>query len=151
MPPNMTHEEHLAQMQREAEMKKRGAAAMGFEQDGVAHHFLLTRDGGTIRVESKQSSDDATRDAVRVHLRQIASEFAAGDFKAPFATHAEAPDGVGVLQARKSAIQYAFHETPAGGEVRIVTTDKVALAGLHEFLRYQIREHHTGDPLDVPR
>ena len=151
MPPNMTHEEHLAQMQREAAMKQRGAAAMGFDQDGVTHHFLLTRDGGAIRVEANKPSDDASRDAIRGHLRQIASEFARGDFRAPFATHAEAPDGVGVMQALKSAIQYAFHETPAGGEVRIVTSDKEALAGVHEFLRYQIREHHTGDPLDVPR
>ena len=128
MPPNMTHEDHLAQMQREAEMKKRGAAAMGFDQDGVAHHFLLTGDGGIIRVEAKQPSDDATRDAIRGHLRQIASEFAGGDFRAPFATHAEAPDGVGIMQSSRSAIQYAFHETPAGGEVRISTRDKQALA-----------------------
>jgi hypothetical protein len=151
MPPNMTHQEHLAQLQREAEIKQRGAAAMGFDQDAVAHHFLLTRDGGTIRVEAKQPSDDAARDAIRGHLRQIASEFAAGDFKAPFATHAEAPDGVGIMQTFASAIQYAFHQSPAGGEVRLVTRDNQALAAVHEFLRYQIREHHTGDPLDVPR
>jgi hypothetical protein len=53
------------------------------------------------------------------------------------------------MRTLKSAIQYAFHETPAGGEVRIVTGDKQALAGVHEFLRYQIREHRTGDPLAI--
>ena len=149
MPPNMTHEEHLARMRREAEMKQRGDAAMGFDQDGATHHFLLTPDGGTIRVEAKQPSDETTRAAIRGHLRQIASEFAAGDFKAPFETHAEAPDGVETMRTLKWAIDYAFHETPAGGEVRMMTSDKQALAGVHEFLRYQIREHRTGDPLAI--
>ena len=31
MPPGMSHEEHLAQIQKEAELKKRGAAVMGFD------------------------------------------------------------------------------------------------------------------------
>lgn len=39
MPPGMIHEEHLAQMQKDAELKKRGADAMGFDQDKTAHHF----------------------------------------------------------------------------------------------------------------
>ena len=50
MPPGMTHEEHLAQMKREAELKARGKTAMGFDQDAVSHHFLLAEDGGTIQV-----------------------------------------------------------------------------------------------------
>ena len=35
------------------------------------------------------------------------------------------------------------------GRVDIVTTDAAALAGVHEFLRYQIAEHKTGDPATV--
>jgi hypothetical protein len=144
MPPGMTHDEHLAQMQREAEMKKRGAAAMGFDQDRVVHHFLITADGGTIRVEVKDASDMASRDAIRSHLRQIASEFADGIFEAPFATHAETPPGVPVMQTLKFRLRYEFGETPAGGQVRIVTADRDALAAVHQFLRYQIQEHRTG-------
>jgi hypothetical protein len=33
MPPGMTHDEHLAQMKKDGEMKQRGAEAMGFDQD----------------------------------------------------------------------------------------------------------------------
>ena len=150
MPPGTTHEEHLAQTQREAEMKTRGAAAMGFDQDRVAHHFLLTGVGGTIRVEAADATDTATRDAIRAHLRQIASEFAAGNFQAPFATHAETPPGAAAMQALKSSIRYAVSDRPGGGEVRIATSDEKALAAVHEFLRYQIREHRTGDPIDIP-
>src|SRR5439155_15872347 len=71
MPPGMTHEEHLAQMQREADMKKRGTAAMRFDQDKVAHHFLMTADGGSIQVEVRDPSDQTDRDAIRAHLWQM--------------------------------------------------------------------------------
>jgi hypothetical protein len=36
-------------------------------------------------------------------------------------------------------------ETPKGGRVNIVTTDAAALGAVHEFLKYQIVEHKTGD------
>jgi hypothetical protein len=149
MPAGMTHEEHLAQLQREAGIKSRGTAAMGFDQDRATHHFLLTSTGGTIRVEAANATDTETGDAIRAHLRQIASEFAAGNFQAPFATHAETPPGAGVMQALKSSIRYAVGDRPGGGEVRIATSDGKALAAVHEFLRYQIREHRTGDPIEI--
>jgi hypothetical protein len=44
-----------------------------------------------------------------------------------------------------------YLETPGGGRVDIVTTDREALSALHEFLRYQIAEHRTADPLTVNR
>jgi hypothetical protein len=146
MPPGMSHEEHLAQMQKEAEMKKRGTAAMGFDQDRVAHHFVLTPQGGTIQVDVTDGSDEKNLQAIRVHLRQIAEAFARGDFDAPFVTHGEVPPGVPTLKRLKSAVTYMFEETPGGGGVRMLSDDMEALAAIHEFLRYQIREHHTGDP-----
>ena len=42
MPPGMTHEQHLKQMQKDAELEHRGADAMGFDQTVTTHHFLLT-------------------------------------------------------------------------------------------------------------
>jgi hypothetical protein len=35
--------------------------------------------------------------------------------------------------------------------VRITTRFARALSAVHEFLRYQIAAHKTGDPLDVSR
>ena len=37
--------------------------------------------------------------------------------------------------------------TSSGGRVVIRTADRQAKAAIQEFLRYQIREHATGDPL----
>lgn len=146
MPPGMTHEEHLAQMKKDAEMKKRGAAAMGFDQDRTTHHFLLAADGGTIQVTVNDAKDAQNRDAIRAHLKTIAGDFAKGDFSAPLATHAETPPGVETMKRLASRITYTFDAMDQGGRVRIQTGDPEALKAVHDFLRYQIKEHRTGDP-----
>ena len=149
MPPGMTHEEHLAQMQKDAELKKRGAVAMGFDQDKVAHHFTLDDTGGVIEVGVNDPSDRAVLGQVRTHLKEIASDFSRGDFGKPFATHGEAPPGVHTMQERKNAMTFGYEDMPGGGRVRITTADAMAVEAVHEFLQYQIREHATGDPLSV--
>jgi len=147
MPAGMTHDEHLAQIQKDAELKKRGAVAMGFDQETTTHHFLLTPDGGAIEVGVNEASDAANRDAIRSHLKEIAGEFASGDFAKPFATHGEVPPGVKTMQQRLRAITFHYEDTAGGGRVLIQTADRKAKTAVQEFLRYQIREHATGDPL----
>jgi hypothetical protein len=151
MPPGMTHEEHLAQMQKDGELKTRGAAAMGFDQDGAAHHFRLYATGGAIEVAASDAADQTTVGQVRTHLREIAGQFAAGNFGKAFATHGEMPPGVLTLERRKDAIAFRYEEMATGGRVRITTSDAEGTDAIHEFLRYQIREHATGDPLTVVR
>jgi len=145
MPAGMSHEEHQKQMAKDAEMKKRGAAAMGFDQDATTHHFFVAEDGGTIQVTANDPHDRASEEAIRAHLKQIAQDFAAGVFDAPFATHAEVPPGVAAMQRLKGSIRYQYEEVDHGARVRIVTEDPEARAAVREFLRYQIREHKTGD------
>jgi hypothetical protein len=151
MPPGMTHEQHLAQMQKDAELKTRGTAAMGFDQDKTTHHFLLATNGGSIEVGVKDASDAESRTRVRAHLKEIAVEFAAANFDKPLATHAEVVPGVRTMQKRRASIAYAYEDTPEGGRVRISTSDAEARAAVHAFLQYQIREHATGDPQSVQR
>jgi hypothetical protein len=151
MPPGMTHEEHLAQMAKEAEMKKRGAVAMGFDQNTTTHHFRLLADGGAIDVSINNAADVDTRQQIRAHLEEITAEFAQGTFDKPFATHGEVPPGVDAMQRLKDRIAYAFEPTDSGGRVRITTRDAGARQAIHDFLIYQIKEHATGDPLTVRR
>ena len=151
MPPGMTHEEHLEQMQKDAELKKRGTQAMGFDQNTTTHHFRLTQSGGVIDVSVNDAADTTSRDQIRRHVKVIANEFSNGVFDKPFATHAEVPPGVAVMERLKGSISYTFEETPAGGLVRIRTTDPDARRAVHDFLRYQIKEHASGDPMTVPK
>jgi hypothetical protein len=146
MPPGTSHEEHRQQMAKDAELKKRGDAAMGFAQDATTHHFLISDDGGVIQVTVNDPRDTLNRDAIRTHLEKIAQDFSAGVFASPLATHGEVPPGVATLQQRKRAIAYKYEEIEGGARVRISTADATARAAVREFLRYQIREHKTGDP-----
>ena len=141
MPPGMTHEEHMQQLEKEAELKKHGAAAMGFDQDAARHEFKIEPDGGSIAVDVKDAADLTTRDAIRAHLREIADAFSKGDFSKPLQTHAEVPPGVPVMTDRKERITYSCADTPHGAIVRIRTRDAQALDAIHAFLNYQIREH----------
>jgi hypothetical protein len=146
MPPGMSHDEHLKQMAKDADLKKRGEAAMGFDQDATTHRFRIANDGGSIQVTANDKKDRANRDAIRTHLKKIAQDFADGVFDAPLATHAEVPAGVPVMQRLASSIAYRYEDVDRGGRVRIVSKDPEAIAAVRAFLQYQIREHKTGDP-----
>ena len=149
IPAGMSHDEHMAQMKKDAEMKQHGNLAMGFDQDKTTHHFNLTADGGSIAVEANDSSDRASLDQIRVHLKEIAIAFGQGDFQRPFMTHSEVPPGVPVMQRLKTEIAYTFEESARGGIVRISTANAEARVALHAFLTYQIKEHATGDPVSL--
>ena len=129
-----------------AAMNARGAVAMGFDQARATHHFRLTPEGGRIEVQANEKADEDTTRRVRAHLQAIRTQFAAGDFRAPRHTHAEDPPGVVVLKRLRSRIEYKFLPLDGGGRVVFSTRDPEALSAIHAFLRYQIREHRTGDP-----
>jgi hypothetical protein len=149
MPAGMSHEEHLKQIQKAEALKTRGDEAMGFDQDATAHHFTLTVAGGSIEVTVKNAADQKNLAAVRAHLRTIADEFAHGRFDRPLQTHGEVPPGVGAMQANPRAVVFRYEDLPTGGAVRVETGDAGLVSAVHAFLRYQITEHRTGDPLSV--
>jgi hypothetical protein len=133
-----------------ASVDTRGAKVMGFDQTLTLHHFLLFTDGGAIDVSVKNPLDVTNRDAIRSHLPHIAMMFGTGNFEAPMLVHdSKNVSGTKTMAARKDAIRYQYVETPNGGRVDIVTTDKEALAAVHAFLTFQISDHKTGDSTTV--
>ncbi len=131
-----------------AGMHARGAAVMGFDQNKTAHHFLLFDDGGAIDIAVKDAGDAANREAIRSHLPHIAMMFGGGNFDAPMLVHGEKDvPGTAALVKLREKVSYKYSETPKGGRVDITTSDAAALAAVHDFLKYQIREHKTGDPV----
>jgi len=130
-------------------MNRRGDEGMGFSQSKTTHHFLLSSEGGSIVVDANDTNDTASRDAIRMHLAHIAEIFSAGDFGVPLFVHAQLPPGVTTMKRLKNSISYKFTPTAKGGAVRIMSQDANALDAIHDFLRFQIEEHQTGDPLEV--
>src|SRR5262245_24782137 len=140
-----THESHPDGV------KRRGDAAMGFSHEKTTHHFLLKPDGGIIQVEANDSTDNTSRDQIRMHLKHIAKKFSEGDFAAPMFIHAQTPPGVSQMKRLKVEIDYEFEELERGGRVRILTSDSEARKAIHDFLRFQIKDHKTGDSGEIER
>jgi hypothetical protein len=141
----------IAQDDHHTAVDKRGDHVMGFSPEKTTHHFRLYADGGTIEVTANDAKDTESRDQIRMHLSHIAVMFVAGNFQAPMLIHDQVPPGVPTLQRLRAEVSYRFEEIPDGGRVRIATKNKEALSAVHEFLKFQISEHRTGDILDVTK
>lgn len=141
----------VAAQDHHAAMTARGDQAMGFDQAATNHHFYLYEDGGAIEVTVKDRGDQKNLGAIRSHLPHIVQSFGKGDFTDPAFVHDEAVAGTETMQRLRDRIAYKYEEMRDGGRVRITTRHARALAAVHEFLRYQIEDHKTGDSLEVSR
>ena len=150
MPPGMSHEEHLRQLAKDEQLKQRGGAVMGFDQDKTVHHFLLRTTGGAIEVSAKDPADRESIEQIRSHFRDLAASFGQGLFDKPVATHGEMPPGAEQMALNKQRITYRYEERAIGAALFVETADPATLKAIHDFLRYQIVEHKTGDPLTPP-
>lgn len=144
------HKEHMkATSQHQADVEKHGDEAMGFTHDKTTHHFRLYSDGGAIEVTANDSKDSQNMQAIRSHLTHIATMFANGEFSIPMFVHDQVPPGVPVMTDKREKISYTFEELPTGGRVRIKTANADALKAIHDFLRFQIEDHHTRDTINT--
>jgi hypothetical protein len=84
-----------------------------------------------------------------MHLSHIAVLFKEGDFTKPMFTHGKTPPGVPAMARLKAEINYTYQEMERGGRVIITTANAEALAAIHEFLRFQIKDHETGDSVEI--
>lgn len=122
--------------------------ATGVPHEGTVHHFLLSGDGGSIRLEVNDKSQLAARDRIREHLQVVARSFATGDFSLPMRIHDQVPPGVEVMKQSKAKVQYAYSPSESGGLVWIRSRDPKVVEAIHAFLQFQIRDHGTNDPTE---
>jgi hypothetical protein len=123
-------------------LQQRGGVYMGVDQTKSAHRFDSLDDGGRIELVST-TGDAADVAAIRRHFQTIEGQFRKGDFTTPFAVHAEAVPGASVMSQRRGSIRYEMSEVPGGAQLRLRSSDKEAIAAIHEFMAYQREEHHA--------
>lgn len=123
----------------------RGDKAMGFSHEKTQHHFRLFADGGSIDIETKSRTDADQREAIREHLKMIAAMFGRGDFHLPTFIHDTVVPGQKTMEQLKKQISYAFSELPHGARVKLSSRNPKAVAAIHQFMRFQIEDHRTGD------
>ena len=137
--------------QHHAALDARGAKFMGFDQQATAHHFILTKDGGRIEVTARDARDAASVKQIREHLQHIAQVFAKGEFALPVLVHdTRTVHVVDAMKRQIAALTFAFEEVTSGAHVKIAGANPDVIAAVHDFLRFQITDHKTGDPL-TPR
>jgi hypothetical protein len=147
-----SHDQHHnpdAHSQHHSGVNERGDHAMGFSHEKTTHHFRLAATGGAIYVSANDAKDNESRDQIRMHLSHVAVLFKEGDFSKPMFTHGKTPPGVPVMTRLKAEINYTYQETERGGRLIIATANTEALAAIHDFLRFQITDHKTGDSLEI--
>lgn len=147
--PCPMHASHTGSEAHHAIVESHGDHAMGFPHDKTTHHFRLTGNGGSIEVTANDPKDSASIEAVRMHLAHITKAFGEGDYSAPMLVHDVIPPGVTTMQLLKDKIHFEYTVVDSGGRVSIATDDAVARAAIHDFLRFQIADHETADPLDL--
>jgi len=127
----------------------RADEGMGFSQAKTTHHFRLRGDGGAIEVTVRDANDRESLGQIRAHLAHVREMFAEGDFSIPMFVHDGIPPGTATMRRRAAVIRYRYEDIAGGGRVSLSTADPDALDAIHDFLRFQIVEHETGDPIDV--
>jgi hypothetical protein len=135
----------FAQHDHEAQVNQRGDHIMGFSHEKTTHHFELNQDGGLIEVRANDLKDSESRDQIRGHFHHIVQMFAAGNFNVPMLVHAQNVPGTAIMAQQKDQLHWALQETPRGAKILITADNKAALDAVHEFLRFQILDHKTGD------
>jgi hypothetical protein len=141
----MHKDQMKAEPQHQADIEKHGDEGMGFAQGSTMHHFHLSPDGGAIEVTVLDSTDTQNLQAIRSHLTHIVTMFSNGDFSIPMFVHSQVPPGITEMKERRAEISYSVTELPNGAAIRIKTDNHDALNAIHDFLRFQIQDHGTGD------
>lgn len=126
-----------------ADVQRRGESVMGVDQYTSKHVFEDLPDGGRIVLDRDDASDTAAVRVIRAHMRDIAQAFTRGNFTAPGLVHAQEVPGTRVMAARRAAIAYEASDRPRGAEVRIRTSDSLAVTAVHEFLKFQRSDHRA--------
>jgi hypothetical protein len=129
----------------------RGDQAMGFSHEKTTHHFHLFTDGGSIEIASNDPTDTESQKAIRDHLSMIAAKFSSGDFTIPMFIHDRLPPGAETMKRLNSKIRYVVSNTVGRAQIRITSDDADAIQAVHDFLKFQIQDHQTEDPLEVQK
>ena len=122
-----------------------GDHGMGFSHEKTTHHFELNYDGGVIDVRSNDVKDIASRDQIRAHFEHILQMFSAGNFNVPMLVHSTTVPGTVTMSRLKNELHWTLSNTARGARLTVVADNQAAREAVYEFLRFQIKDHQTGD------
>ncbi len=131
-----------------AQKKKGDEPVVNFDPGKAVHHFYLLKNGGAMEVSAKDEKDGQTIAAIQQQLTSQAKAFEKGNFDFPDARD-KSPDGIPTIKKLRKEITFEVVPMDTGGALRMLTINEQAKSAIHDFMKYQIGEHKTGDPLTL--
>jgi hypothetical protein len=127
-------------------------APIHYDRHRVVHHFYLYPDGGMVTLTVTDPSDAETRKAVRAYVQRVSQLMVVGNLtrlREQFGDGVPGLTRIAEARGRKATITVHSSTPDEGSQIIFSTADAAALEGLHDFLRFQITDLKTGDPLEV--
>ncbi len=130
---------------RQAEVERKGAAVMPFDQNATMHVFEPTATGGR-QVVMVTNGDQRQVALVRAHLRKEAAAFAGGDYADPARIHGTSMPGLRELYRTAARIAVAYANESDGASITFRSTDPRAVRAVHAWFAAQTADHgrHAG-------
>lgn len=131
-----------ASQERLQEITERGKHVMSFDLGQTQHIFTKTETGGVQQVIVKDPRNSQQIELIRQHLKQIAKEFAHGDFSKPEAIHGQDMPGLATLRtAKPGQILVRYKELPDGAEITYSAQDPSLITAVHQWFDAQLSDH----------
>ena len=131
----------------ETDLNSRFSKALGIDADKISQHYYLVKNGGVIEFTSKDPADSATISAVQKYLEAQKDLFEKGKNETGSEIHGKVPDGVLTLKKLRNDITFFAVKTDGGAALRMFSVNTQARQAIQDFLKFEITEHKTGDPL----
>ena len=125
-------------------VRERSTDVMPFDMNATTHIFTKTPNGGVQRVVVKNPGDAEQTALIRRHLKDIADQFARGDFGAPTNVHGADMPGLAALKAAvPGEVHVRYRDLHSGAEIQYSSRDPKLVSALHEWFDAQVADHGT--------
>ena len=133
----------------ENDLKTRVSKVLGTDVDKIVQHYYLVKNGGVIEFTAKDPADNATISTVQKYLETQKDLFEKGKADADTGVYGKVPDGLPALKKLRNDITFFAVNTDSGAALRMFSVNDQARQAIQDFMKFQINEHKTGDPLQV--
>jgi hypothetical protein len=133
----------------DSEINARFSKSLGTDANRIFQHYYLVKAGGVIELTAKDPADKSSVAAVQKYLETQKDLFEKGKNEGDAEVHGKVADGVPVLKKLRNEITFFTVKSEEGAVLRMFSTNEQARQAIQDFIKFQINEHKTGDPLVV--
>ena len=131
----------------DSDINIRFSKSLGTDANRIFQHYYLVKNGGVIEFTAKDPADNTSIAAVQKYLETQKDLFEKGKNEGDTEVHGKTADGMPVLKKLRNEITFFAVKNEEGAVLRMFSTNEQARQAIQDFIKFQINEHKTGDPL----